>query len=347
MNEWIDELGEVVTGGGDAVLVTIASTRGSAPREIGARMIVTQTQTRGTIGGGQLEHECTRIAVGMLGPDVTCSMRTFPLGAAMGQCCGGVVDVLFEPVNAATGAWLEHLRALNDRREPAALVSGAGRTRGRHIVTAEHVLEQQGGALPTDVVDRARALLGEGRQAERVGDYVVESLGPSRFNIAVFGAGHVGSEVVLALSRLDCTIRWIDSRRRIFSAVPRGVQAIEAPEPELEVAAMAPGSFYLVMTHSHALDFTICLNVLSRRDAAYCGLIGSRSKRRRFEARFRDAGMQQALIDSLVCPIGIGGIGGKTPAEIAIATAAEVLRLRESAAAQRDACPGNVRPIAR
>ena len=196
-------------------------------------------------------------------------------------------------------------------------------------------------------MDRARELLADGGAAERVGDYVVEIVGGSGFNVAVFGAGHVGTETVLALSRLDCTIRWIDSRRRIFTAVPRGVQAIEAPRPEREVAAMPPGSYYLVMTHSHALDFDVCLSVLSRRDAAYCGLIGSRSKRRRFEKRFRDAGMAQQTIDNLVCPIGIDGIGGKRPAEIAIATTAELLRRRESVEALRGTCPDNVRPIAR
>ena len=59
----------------------------------------------------------------------------------------------------------------------------------------------------------------------------------------------------------------------------------------LEVAAMPAGSFYLVMTHSHAIDFEICDRILRRGDACYCGLIGSVSKRRRFEKRYRQQGM--------------------------------------------------------
>ena len=96
MNEWIDELNDLVAAGESAVLVTVAGIRGSAPREIGAKMIVTATETIGTIGGGQLEYQSTRIAVGMLDDDQL-ALRSFPLGSAMGQCCGGVVEILFEP----------------------------------------------------------------------------------------------------------------------------------------------------------------------------------------------------------------------------------------------------------
>ena len=62
MNEWIDELSDLSAAGKRVVLVTVAGIRGSAPREVGAKMIVTDEDTVGTIGGGQLEYQCTRIA---------------------------------------------------------------------------------------------------------------------------------------------------------------------------------------------------------------------------------------------------------------------------------------------
>ena len=109
---------------------------------------------------------------------------------------------------------------------------------------------------------------------------------------------------------------------------------------------MPAGSFYLVMTHSHAMDFDICDRILRRRDARYCGLIGSKSKRRRFEKRYRQQGMPQSLIDQLVCPIGVDGISGKKPAEIAVAAAAEILKVRERAVAPvEEDYPDNVRPL--
>ena len=117
-------------------------------------------------------------------------------------------------------------------------------------------------------------------------------------------------------------------------------------EPALEVAAMPPSSYYLVMTHSHALDFDICDRILRRGDARYCGLIGSLSKRRRFEKRYRQQGMSQAVIDTLVCPIGVDGITGKKPAEIAVSVAAEVLRLRDlGVASSAETVASNVHPI--
>ena len=107
---------------------------------------------------------------------------------------------------------------------------------------------------------------------------------------------------------------------------------------------MPPGSYYLVMTHSHPLDLDICDRILRRGDAAYCGLIGSLTKRRRFEKRLRQQGLSQSVIETLVCPIGVEGISGKKPAEIAIAVAAEILREHENAAAQPEPLAGNVRP---
>jgi xanthine dehydrogenase accessory factor len=130
--------------------------------------------------------------------------------------------------------------------------------------------------------------------------------------------------------------------------VPANVRAIEAESPALEVAAMPPGSFYLVMTHSHAIDFEICDRILRRSDAAYCGLIGSVTKRRRFRKRFVSQGMPETMINRLTCPIGVDGIGGKKPAEIAVAAAAEILQARESQARQgMPAYPKNVHPLSR
>jgi len=348
MNEWIEDLCDVTASGEAAVIVTVAGIRGSAPRETGAKMIVTANTTIGTIGGGQLEHQCTRIAVGKLGSDEKPSTRKFPLGAAMGQCCGGVVDVLFEPIDARLPSWLSDLRALHGQREAATLVTGTGGQVGKFVVTADHIIGPEAEFLSNSLVQRARALPESELRTELIDDFFLEAIVGSGFNVAVFGAGHVGTAVVAALSKLDCNIRWIDSRRNIFRGTPKNVRPIESADPALEVAAIPAGSLFLVMTHSHALDFDICDRILCRRDAAYCGLIGSQSKRRRFEKRFLQQGIPQSIIDSLVCPIGVSGISGKKPAEIAVAVAAELLQARERMS--KSDCqnsPDNVRQLIR
>lgn len=345
VNEWIEELSDLAAAGEPAVLVTVAGIRGSAPREIGAKMIVTATETIGTIGGGQLEFQSTRIAVGLLEDDRN-SLRSFPLGSSMGQCCGGVVEILFEPVTAGMPAWLRDLRALHGQRQPAMVVTRISRTApAKFVVTADGVFGDD--ENDKRMVAVARDMLeGEQQDARRQVQEFYEPVVMPDLNIAVFGAGHVGFAVVAALSGLDCNIRWIDSRRSMFRNVPGNVRAIETSEPALEVAAMPPGSFYLVMTHSHSLDFDICDRILRREDARYSGLIGSLSKRRRFEKRYRQQGMSQSMIDKLICPIGVDGISGKKPAEIAVSVAAEVLKVRELAAmAGLAEYPENVHPI--
>jgi xanthine dehydrogenase accessory factor len=346
VNEWIDELSDLAAAGESAVLLTVAGIRGSAPREIGAKMIVTATQTIGTIGGGQLEYQSTRIAVGLLQESVP-TLRSFPLGSSMGQCCGGVVEILFEPGTDGIPAWLRDLRALHGQREPAVIATHISQSApAKLIVTDSKVYATIDNAGDDGVVAVARRLLESGAKAVREVQEFYEPVTVSDLNIAVFGAGHVGRAVVTALSRLDSNIRMVDSRRKVFREVPANVRTIEALNPALEVAAMSAGSFYLVMTHSHALDFEICDRILRRDDARYCGLIGSVSKRRRFEKRFRQQGMPQSLLDALSCPIGVQGISGKKPAEIAVSAAAEILRIYEQAAAAKHVdLPQNVTPL--
>ncbi len=337
MTDWLPDLDRLLRDGGTAVLVTVAGVRGSAPREVGASMLVLESEARGTVGGGELEYQCLKIAAQLLGSasDTAGCLRRFPLGPNCGQCCGGVVDVLFERVTSGTG-WtrqlLEHWRS----REAVALVTeidAAGRPL-RQLVTAAGTDAAQSDSAASV---QARELLLAGAPPARIDtpgrsrDFLlIEPFADSGFDIAVFGAGHVGSAVVHVMSGLNCNLRWIDSRRQIFPAhAPGNVQLIESPDPAQEVAALPRQSFVLIMTHSHAIDYAICAAVLARRDFAYCGLIGSISKRRRFEQRLRAEAYTDTEIRRLTCPIGVSGIRAKQPAAIAIAAAADILRRRE------------------
>ena len=333
MTEWVDNARALAREGRRAMLVVVAGVRGSAPREPGARMIVTAGETIGTIGGGQLEYRCTQIACDVLrqprgGPAF---LRRFPLGADCGQCCGGVVDVLFEPLEAAA-AWLETIGRLCDGGEASALVTRLDKGSVTHaVVTATGDAGPDAPFFCDDALRRlacetlARRCTATVRSAEAT--VLIEPVASPDFVIAVFGAGHVGAATVAVLGTLDARIRWVDSRRGILpERVPRNVQVVATDAPASEVGAMPPGAYYLVMTHSHPLDLDICSRVLQRGDFAYLGLIGSRSKRRNFERRLAAAGLTG--LERLTCPIGVAGVSGKAPAEIAIAAAAEILKIR-------------------
>jgi len=142
--------------------------------------------------------------------------------------------------------------------------------------------------------------------------------------LSVFGAGHVGRALMQAAVLLPISLRWIDQRADEFGTVPHGVSVCVTDDWEHEIARLRPGDGILVMTHSHRLDAMIVAMALERDDLAYVGLIGSRSKRKRFEAGFRDIGLPQPKIDRLVCPVGAQGLGDKRPQIIAAFVAAEL-----------------------
>ncbi len=339
MNEWIESLCDLTAAGEPVVIVTVAGVRGSAPREVGAKMLVTQTETIGTIGGGQLEYQCTRLAVERLARDSSLDVQRFPLGPSMGQCCGGVVEILFETVADGLPAWLRTLHGLHGQRTPVMLVTDTtGDRPGKLLVTEE---DEYGTSLAEDVA-MARERLENRDGPELVEGVFYEPVLGSRFDIAVFGAGHVGSALVNVLATLDCNVRWIDNRRSVFRHVPNNARAIECRDPALEIAALPSGAYVLVMTHSHALDFDICVRALRRDDLAYVGLIGSETKRRRFIKRFRDHGLARTEIVRLTCPIGVDGVSGKKPAEIAVAVSAELLAIRDGVARATRSLPDNV-----
>jgi xanthine dehydrogenase accessory factor len=134
---------------------------------------------------------------------------------------------------------------------------------------------------------------------------------------------------VLALAPLPFAVRWIDGRADAFPAhVPANARPIRVPDPPAEVDAASPGALVLVMTHDHALDLAVTAAALRRSDLPFVGLIGSSTKRARFERRFREIGLSPARVAALRCPIGLPGIVGKEPAVIAASVAAQLLRER-------------------
>ncbi len=153
-----------------------------------------------------------------------------------------------------------------------------------------------------------------------------ESFPASSFNIALFGAGHVGQALAGIVSQLPCRLSWIDSRESQHpSQLASNVQVVVSDSAADEVAAMPAGSYYLIMTHNHQLDFAILEAVLKRNDAHYIGLIGSTTKWRRFEMRLEHRGYQRSVYQQVRCPVGLASVPGKRPIEVAVSVAAEII----------------------
>jgi xanthine dehydrogenase accessory factor len=285
------------------VMVTVVTISGSTPREVGAKIIVTATQLFGTIGGGNLEHQATTIAREQLQIGQPQQMRRFPLGAGLGQCCGGLVNLLFEPI-VEPSDWIAQAQALQ--------------LKGQDWVRAVSTSGAQECFL---IVDGARP---------KLDGYYYETVQKPDFELLLFGAGHVGKAIVKVLAEMPISIQWIDNRDEQFPAdIPNNVEVICTDTPEAEIEAANAESFFLVMTHDHGLDQHLSEQILKRQDFTFFGLIGSKTKRRMFERRMTRRGISPNRLDDMVCPIGIDGIRSKQPAAIAISVAAQLMRVHD------------------
>ena len=339
MNDWIAQLRSALADERRAVLVTLAGARGSTPREAGARMIVTARSVLGTIGGGHLEFEATGIARRALTQNGSGAwLVRFPLAARLGQCCGGVATLLFQHFDDGAAEWIAEIERHAHDGTPRALVSRIAADAGRpQTATATAVDEAP---LAPEARVAVTKLLADPAQTPVLtadGGWFVERIAPCDFRVLVFGNGHVGRALVQVLGTLPCSVTWIDEREDDFPAsVPTNVALVATDAPEDEVRHASPGSMFLVMTHSHALDLELAAAILARGDFSYFGLIGSVSKRTQFERRLSARGVSAARIARMTCPVGLAGIPGKTPGAIAVAIAAELLQLRASGAAVVD-----------
>jgi xanthine dehydrogenase accessory factor len=272
-------------------------------------------------------------------------LRRFPLAAALGQCCGGLVELLFEVVapSTAEAPWLDEIAAIRMRGEACAVVTaiergvdqGGGPAHRTRVVTSHRGTVTSDDDGPDAGVRAAAAEMLASRDATQMLNlsdgraFLLQALRPPPLDIVLFGAGHVGQALVRVLASLDCRVAWIDERDGQFPAEAAPNIRIEVTDtPVAEVAAADPGACFLVMTHSHALDQMLAEAILRRGDFRYFGLIGSMAKRRRFEQRLGALGLSPDTLARMTCPIGIEGVDGKAPAVIAVAVAAQLLSLQ-------------------
>lgn len=257
---WLNTLNHLNNKGTAAILITVVENRGSTPRNAGTKMIITADEIFETIGGGHLEHKAIKKARQLLEEHSNSAhLESYALGASLGQCCGGAIQLLFEPVN------------------------------------------------------------------------------PPTLHIALFGAGHVARALVPLLAHLPCSVTWIDSRAEQFpEQLPANICRCLSDEPVDEIADLPAFSYCLVMTHNHQLDQTLIEALLKQNTFRFLGMIGSHTKRRKFEHRLRHKGFDEASIAQLHCPVGLGAVSGKLPGEIAVSIAAELIMHYQAAGSGSD-----------
>lgn len=214
-----------------------------------------------------------------------------------------------------------------------------------------------GGQLEFMAIDHARALL-SGRESEpvtldiplgpeigqccggrvalgirRVDDVLRDELlsaaeaeDARRPRVYVFGGGHVGHALASAFSLLPVEAIIVETRADALEDMPSSVGTRLTAVPEEMVKEAPAGAAFVILTHDHALDFLIVAEALKRDDAAYVGMIGSKTKKATFKSWYlKTAGGSEETFARLVLPIGGNAVKDKRPAVIAALAAAEIM----------------------
>jgi len=146
--------------------------------------------------------------------------------------------------------------------------------------------------------------------------------------VYIFGAGHVGQALCRTLADTPFTIHLIDDREEWVrsEAVPGQVIAHSMPWKRfLKTAAFdKERTFVVIMTPSHRFD-TAILQAVIDKPCRYLGMIGSSRKWKEVRAKLEKAGIPKRLLSRVACPIGLP-VGGKTPKEIGISVASQMLQ---------------------
>ena len=256
--------------------------------------------------------------------------------------------------------WLDVLLRLREQRVPAVILTllqdkgSVPRGAGTKMIVSrdESWLTIGGGNLEYQCLAIAKEMLHSGTQTPRQETFALgaragqccggmtqvlfEPWGLPQPEVYVFGAGHVGQALVAILATLPCRVHWVDEREHQFAAAPGGIHCIHTDDP-CEVAREAPDdSLFVVMTHHHPLDLALAETLLRRGRYRYLGVIGSHTKRQRFDYLLQGKGISAEKLASMRCPVGLPDVKGKLPAEIAVAVAGEIIAVYQGVAYSKD-----------
>jgi xanthine dehydrogenase accessory factor len=349
MNYSFPKLLETLMAGEGLVLATIVEATGSTPQVPGASAVFgAEGLVAGTVGGGLLEARVEAIA-GEARRDGRARLVEIGLDAdtsdAEGAICGGAATVLVDPGAASDkpvfGQALEGIK-----KQGGCLVTGMDPLEGDRVAVRRVWFPsggssaRAGGHIPpiplgfSDTQGVSRPLL-----EKNLGRYVfAENVLPLP-RLIVAGAGHVGRAVARLGSLLDFSVTVVDDRAEFANAdnIPEADEIVVGEiGGALGQAAASPDGYFVIVTRGHMKDAE-ALRAVIRRDAAYLGMIGSRTKIEIMRREFLEKGWATAGEWSRVhAPIGLG-IGSKTVEEIAVSIAAELVQVRAGRRKKADA----------
>ncbi|GAB2906701.1 XdhC family protein [Nonomuraea fastidiosa] len=324
-------------------LATVVGTWSSAPRPPGAAMAVRGDEVVGSVSGGCVEGAVFELASEAEEPVLQRYGVSDDDAFSVGLTCGGIIDILVEPVSRETFPELGEIAAAVEERRPVAvatIVSGPGKVGARRVIWPDRASGSLGlERLDAAVDDDARGMLAQGLtglrryggQGERRLDDLavfVQSFAPTP-RMLVFGAIDFAAAVARIGKFLGYHVTVCDARP-VFATSKRFPDADEVvvkwPHDYLSSVEVDERTVICVLTHDPKFDVPL-LEVALRTDAGYVGAMGSRRTHEDRLARLRESGLTEDELARLRSPIGLD-LGARTPEETAVSIAAELIQMR-------------------
>ncbi len=349
MRDTLDDVTRWLAEGKRVAQATVVSLVGSAPRGVGATLVVSDAgEIAGSVSNGCVEPDVVEQAQRVMRSG---KPRLLTYGVSeeqnlerIGLSCGGEIRVFVERIERTPE--LDALEAANREGRPAvrALVIAAPDTAAATLgqtVTLVDGDEARGSLLTSplgaSVVARARALLGAqtpvaerlplGETPEPAAEVEVffQTLTPPR-TLIIVGAGHISIPLTRLAKALSYEVTVVDPREA-FNTRERIPDAdallLEWPDEALERLPINAATAVTILTHDGKFDVP-ALKVALRRGAGYVGMVGSKGTRASRDTALREDGVSDELIARIHGPIGLD-IGARTPDEIALAILAQIV----------------------
>jgi xanthine dehydrogenase accessory factor len=351
MTDLYKELAELVEQGAPVALATVIDSRGSTPREVGAKMLVrSEGRILGSVGGGCGEAQVLWDALRALTEGAARVSRVDLTGEIDDESptnCGGIMDIFVDPLRRDAPAGLGPAEAVGlvrealGRRRAGVLVTVVGGPGAPGLAPgAKFFVDAEGTIRGAGLPESLRAgLLAEARQALRTArsrrvrlagavEAFCETILPPP-ELVVVGAGHIAVPLAQMGKLCEFAVTVLDDRASFANRerFPTADRVLVGRIAEiLDGYPIGVGTCLVLVTRGHQLDQEALKRVLGR-GASYLGMIGSRRRVHQVLKHLARSGFDPALLDAVHAPVGID-IGAETPAEIATAIMAEIIAVR-------------------
>jgi len=334
---------QLLQKGEEIVVVTAIGREGSAPRGVGAKMVVTsQKEIIGTIGGGKVEEVLTAEALQLFNSKIN-GLRSFDMThedlVPGHMVCGGKMDFLLEYLapNQNTLSFFKSILQSYENRD-CLLISTAWKSEDESPVICRSMISENGlhegeFQLGDVSLEQIQLKVEKQKQPERL---LVEAgvcwLEPivDQGRLYLFGAGHVALPVAEIAYQVGFQVTALDDRDKYASVErfppPMNVKVVKDFEDCLSDLEIDDDSYMVIVTRGHIHDKAVLTQAL-RTKAGYIGMIGSRKKRGVIYRALKEEGFTEEDLKRVHSPIGLE-IKAETPEEIAVSIVAELIQVR-------------------